>query len=89
MWLRQHLEMLTNANETKREKPWKVNDAPPSFIRSLSRGIVGLQMVVDRLEGCWKINQDKSEPDLMGTKKGLEASGDNGVNLAKELQNRI
>lgn len=56
-WLRRHLDDLTAANEAARAEPWQVADAPERYIETLSRGIVGLRLRVDRLEGAWKINQ--------------------------------
>ena len=84
-WLMQHLNALTDANERKRDAPWQVSDAPDGFIGSLSRGIVGLRLVVDRLEGSWKINQHKSEADRSGTEAGLRGAGPDGAALAAAL----
>ena len=69
-WLKTHLDDLTGANEAGREAPWNVSDAPASFTASLRRGIVGLRLTVDRLEGSRKISQHKSEADKAGTAKG-------------------
>lgn len=85
-WLGQHLEMMTEANEAQRERPWRVADAPERFIRSMARGIVGLRMDVERLQGCWKVNQHKTGPDLLGSITGLEEAGENGRALAEELK---
>lgn len=85
-WLREHLETMTNANEVERENPWRVADAPESFIRSMSRGVVGLRMEVERLQGCWKINQHKTGPDLLGSIAGFEGAGEDGRALAEELR---
>ena len=88
VWLRRHLNDLTDANETPRDAPWKVDDAPEPFIGSLSRGIVGLRLKVDRLEGKWKINQNKTDADVEGTRAGLaENAGADGQALAEALQN--
>lgn len=85
-WLRRHLNDLTEANESSRDAPWKVADAPESYLAGLSRGIVGLRLVVERLEGAWKLNQHKSEPDRMGTAGGLAGSGEAGLRLSQALR---
>lgn len=84
-WLAQHLDALTQQNEATRAKPWAVSDAPEGFIPALSRGIVGLRMRLDRLEGAWKINQHKNEGDRAGTAAGLAGSGEMGAKLAALL----
>jgi transcriptional regulator len=88
-WLRAHLERLTERNEAGRQAPWAVSDAPDGFVRSLSRGIVGLQLTVERLEGAWKVNQHKAPPDRAGTGRGLRQSGDAGHALAAALAERL
>ena len=88
-WLRAHLDALTEANEAGREAPWAVTDAPDSFVAALSRGIVGLRMVADRIEGAWKINQHKPAPDRDGTRDGLAHAGPMGAALAQELSARV
>lgn len=87
-WLRRHLDALTDANEAGRPAPWQVSDAPEPFIGALSRGIVGLRLIVDRLEGSWKINQHKSEADRQGTEAGLRGAGPDGLALAAALADR-
>jgi transcriptional regulator len=73
-WLLDHLNDLTRANEAGREHPWAVTDAPEDFIRNLARGIVGLRLVVERLEGSWKMAQHRPEGDRLGAIAGLSAS---------------
>ncbi len=66
-----HLTQLTDRNEAGREKPWAVSDAPAKYIGGMQRGIVGLRMTVERLEGSWKLNQHKSDGDRQGVQSGL------------------
>ncbi|MEI9419420.1 FMN-binding negative transcriptional regulator, partial [Mesorhizobium sp. Cs1321R2N1] len=51
---------LTNLHEGTRAAPWAVSDAPPDFIQSQLRGIVGLRMPVVRLEGKRKMSQNRN-----------------------------
>ncbi|SFI53215.1 FMN-binding negative transcriptional regulator [Celeribacter neptunius] len=80
-----HLNALTDRHETRRAEPWTVADAPVPYIAALKRGIVGLRMVVERLEGKWKVNQHKSPEDQRGTYEGLMGAGEQGVDLAQAL----
>jgi transcriptional regulator len=74
-WLLAHLESLTGAHEAEFPAPWKVSDAPPDFIASHLKGIVGLELSITRLEGKWKASQNRSERDRAGVAHGLEALG--------------
>jgi transcriptional regulator len=73
-WLRAHLEDLVAANEGRREQPWLISDAPANFIQSMMRAIVGLRLTVARLEGKWKMSQNRSQADRAGALAGLSAS---------------
>jgi transcriptional regulator len=75
-WLLAHLEDLVSANESRREQPWAISDAPAEFIHGMTRAIVGLRLTVDRLEGKWKMIQNRSQADRLGTSAGLSASAD-------------
>ncbi|TGS48690.1 MULTISPECIES: FMN-binding negative transcriptional regulator [unclassified Mesorhizobium] len=66
---------LTNLHEGARDAPrWAVSDAPPDFIQSQLRGIVGLRMPVVRLEGKRKMSQNRNAADRVGVAAGLAAS---------------
>jgi transcriptional regulator len=70
-WLMAHLNTLTTIHEAGSPAPWKVTDAPADYIASLARGIVGLEMVIERIEGKWKVSQNRSEQDRSGVADGL------------------
>ncbi len=72
-WLLLHLESLTDIHEAGFAVPWKVSDAPPEFIQQLSNGIIGLELPIRRLEGKWKVSQNKTERDRNGVREGLTA----------------
>jgi len=73
--LRAHLEQLTNAQEKPRALPWKVDDAPQPYIQQMLRAIVGFTLTIDRLEGQWKMSQNKTESERDGVKAGLAETG--------------
>jgi transcriptional regulator len=70
-WLMSHLQSLVNIHEADSPVPWKVGDAPPDYIASQLKGIVGLEMAIERIEGKWKVSQNRSEQDRRGVAKGL------------------
>src|SRR5215204_3814981 len=75
-WLRQQIEDLTRVNEAGRAAPWQVADAPESFVAAMARGIVGLEIEIARLEGKWKVSQNRPEADRRGVVQGLQAEAD-------------
>jgi transcriptional regulator len=70
-WLMAHLQSLVKINEAEFPTPWKIEDAPANYIASQVKGIVGFEMVIERLEGKWKVSQNRSEEDRGGVADGL------------------
>ena len=70
-WLLTNVEKLTDAHEAASPTPWKVSDAPEDFIKSQLNGIVGLELAIQRLEGKWKVSQNRSERERDGVIDGL------------------
>ena len=64
---------LTNRYEHHRPAPWAVTDAPAEYIASQLRGIIGLVLHIDVLEGKAKLSQNKTMPDRAGVAAGLDA----------------
>jgi transcriptional regulator len=65
---------LTNAHEKDRPDPWQVSDAPPDYIEGMLRAIVGFALPIERLEGKWKLGQNRSTADIAGVHAGLAQS---------------
>jgi transcriptional regulator len=74
-WLLRHVTELTAQQERDETPPWAPSDAPPAFIQSMLRGIVGLHFVIARLEGKWKMSQNRGAEDRAGVVQGLERRG--------------
>lgn len=73
-FLRPHLEMLTRQHEPSRGGTWEVSDAPEEYIAQQLRAIVGVEITIERLEGKWKMSQNRSDADIDGVVRGLSAS---------------
>jgi transcriptional regulator len=70
-WLRRHVTELTAQQESDNTRPWAVSDAPESFIDAMLRGIVGFRFAITRLEGKWKMSQNRDMEDREGVARGL------------------
>ncbi len=75
VWIRRQVELLTSQMESSRESPWAVSDAPAEYVERLAQGIVGMELVIDRLVGKWKVSQNQTAANKAGVVAGLEASG--------------
>lgn len=71
--LRDVVTKLTAREEAQRAEPWAVTDAPPDFIDGMLRGIVGFAVPISRLEGKWKMSQNRPAEDRAGVVDGLQA----------------
>lgn len=66
---------LTERHEAAEARPWQVSDAPPDFIASQLKGIVGVVMTVTRIIGKRKLSQNRPEADRRGVIAALDAAG--------------
>ena len=84
-WLLVHLNALTDEHEAASAIPWKVGDAPAEFIASQMRGIVGFELPIRRLEGKWKVSQNRNDRDRAAVAAELERIGSVESLKMKEL----
>lgn len=76
VWLRNLVSRLTDQQEASLAQPWAINDAPADYIEQMLRAIVGIEIPVARLEGKWKVSQNRSAADRAGVVEGYAARGD-------------
>jgi transcriptional regulator len=77
--LRAIVTRLTERQEAVRAAPWAVSDAPADYIDGMLRGIVGFALPIERLEGKWKMSQNRPAEDRAGVVAGLEVDGRDDV----------
>jgi transcriptional regulator len=66
---------LTETHEAPRAAPWAVSDAPADFVQGMLRAIVGFALPITRLEGKWKMSQNRPATDRAGVVEGLRREG--------------
>lgn len=71
-WLREQLDMLTQANENGFPEPWVLADAPAEFTEKLIAQIVGIEIEVTRLQGKWKVSQNQPPENQNSVIDGLK-----------------
>jgi transcriptional regulator len=84
-WLARQIGALTALQESVRPEPWSVEDAPAPFIAAQLKGIVGIEIPITRIEGKWKVSQNRPEADRIGVAEGLARSSDPSAGAMADL----
>lgn len=84
-WLRQLVDDLTQVHEAGRAAPWRTIDAPAGYIDGLLGAIIGVEVRGVRLEGKWKLSQNRPHADRAGVAAGLAAAGGTAAEVAAEM----
>ena len=83
-----HVRSLTDQHEAAFERRWSVEDAPSEFIQNMLRGIVGIKITIESIEGKWKLNQNRPEADRRGVVEGLQRLNTPESLAVAELMNK-
>lgn len=84
-WLRDLVTRLTDHHEAGREEPWRVTDAPETFIRGQLNAIVGVEIAIERVEAKAKMSQNQPARNRDGVVAGLS----HGTPMDKVVAQRI
>ena len=88
-WLVDLVTRLTDRHEAGRPRPWAVGDTPEGFVVRQARAIVGVELVVERLEATAKLSQNRPGPDQAGVVAGLRADGPASAALAAAVTDAV
>jgi len=75
-WLRRLLRRLSERHEARSPVPWRMDELPESYVEGMLRGIIGLDIAVTRLEGKYKLSQNRPASDRPRVIAALEDRGD-------------
>lgn len=75
-WVEDLVRRLTTLHEASSAKPWTVDDAPARYVAGQLRAIVGVELVITRVEAKRKLSQNRPTADVDGVIAGLRAKGD-------------
>jgi len=74
---------LTKIHETGRPLAWAVSDAPEDYVQIMLKQIIGFELIITRLEGQWKMSQNRSREDRHSAADGLRReTGPAGATVA-------
>ena len=85
-WVDRIVRRLTERHEAGRATSWSVDDAPPDFHKGQLRAIVGIELVINRVEAKFKMSQNRPDADIDGVVAGLAADG---LDTVSETVNRL
>jgi len=72
--LKRHLAELTTRHESGRQRPWSLDDPPEGYVDTQIGAIVGVEIEITRLDGKWKMSQNRAAEDVEGVIAGLGSS---------------
>jgi transcriptional regulator len=75
-WLENLVRRLTAQHEAGMTHPWSPDDAPAAFLAGQLRAIVGLELVITRVQAKAKLSQNRPPADVDGVIAGLTERGD-------------
>jgi transcriptional regulator len=88
-WLLEHVTQLTTMHEAGQALPWEVSDAPRDFTEQMLSRIVGIEIPISKLQGKWKVSQNRKVPDRLGVAAGLESQAtDRSLAMAELVMRR-
>lgn len=73
VWVKSQLELLTAQQEESFNKPWAVSDAPIEFTNKMISAIVGIEILITKLTGKWKVSQNQPALNQAGVVEGLKS----------------
>jgi transcriptional regulator len=75
-WLLPFLRRLSERHEGGSLCPWRLDALPEDYLAHMLKGIVGFEIAVSRLEGKWKLSQNRPAEDHPRIIAALEEQGD-------------
>ena len=82
VWVRALLEALTAQHEAGLPDSWAVSDAQEEFTEKLIGAVVGIEMIITRLSGKWKVSQNQPLQNQHNFIQGLTANGQTAMPLS-------
>lgn len=73
------LDRLSRAYEDARPSPWRMAGLPADYTAKMLPAIVGFEVTVERLEGKFKLSQNRRREDVDGVAAALEREGQPGL----------
>jgi transcriptional regulator len=79
---------LSELHEGGREAPWRLADQPADYTKGMVRGIIGFAIPVTRLQGKFKLNQNRDAVDRSRVIAALRGESYQGAHDIAALMER-
>ena len=76
VWLRDLVRRLSERHEAREPAPWDMQALPEPYVQSMLNGIVGIEIAVSRLDGKFKLSQNRPAADRPRIIAALERRAD-------------
>ena len=87
-WVHAHLSALTDAQESERERPWRLAEAPAEFIDGLVQRLVGVEIKIARVEGKRFLSQQRTPADRENIVRHLRVEyRESAKDVARQIEN--
>ena len=82
------VKILTEKMESSRKDPWAITDAPKDYIETMLANIVGVELLVEKIEAKWKVSQNRPARDRQGVIDDLRGNADdsNSLEMARKIE---
>jgi transcriptional regulator len=85
-WTRALVARLTQRHESQFDAPWSIDDAPPEYIASMVKAIVGIELTITSVQAKRKLSQNRPPIDVAATVAGLDAVGGSSAVMADAMR---
>jgi transcriptional regulator len=84
------LARLVGTYESDATGNWSMDKSDSEIMRGMTKGIVAFEMPIERMEGKWKMSQNRKPVDARGAIEGLRGLGDaEAIAVAEIMEARI
>ena len=83
------LKKLVDHYESGSEKPVKVEEMPHDMMEKYMKGIVGFKIQIEKIEGKWKLSQNRDDEDYKNIIDQLQKLNDINAGLVAEEMKKL
>ena len=85
-WKRALVTRLTHRHESSFDAPWAVADAPPAYIDTMLKAIVGIEVRITSIQAKRKLSQNRPASDIPAVIEGLTGRGGPSSDVAAAMR---
>jgi transcriptional regulator len=86
--VREILDRIVRSQEEPPSAGWSPAHLPADFVTRMAHGVVAFELEITRLEGKWKLGQNRPSADVEGATAGLRATGEAVARDVADLMTR-